>query len=57
MKKLLNGLLTLFFGFLSFGAFADGRRQAIPLALIFGAIAIYSAVQFVRQFRATKSIG
>jgi len=51
MKILLNGILALFFGGLSFGAFADGRRQAIPLALILAGFAIYSAARLVKLLR------
>ena len=55
MKKLFSLLLTIGFGVLSFGAFIDGRKQALPIALVFGGFAIYSAVVLVGQIRQSKS--
>jgi succinate-acetate transporter protein len=47
----LNTLLTIVFAVLSIGAFMDGRWQALPVAIIFAAFAIYSAVKAVVAFR------
>jgi hypothetical protein len=55
MKATLNALLALVFASISIGAAMDGRRQAWPLALTFGAFAAYSVVKVVRLMRSKQT--
>ena len=51
VKAVLSLLLAAAFGVVSAGAFADGRGRAIPLALIFAALAISCLVKMVGFLR------
>ena len=54
MNGLINALLTVFFVVLSVGAFLDRRGQALPLAVIFLALAIYSGFKTMKQLRGNR---
>lgn len=57
VKASLNLLLAILFGAIGLGAALDGRRHALPLAFIFGALALYSIVATWRTIRKNDRSG
>lgn len=53
VKAGMNVLLTLFFLMIAVGAFAEMRAAAVPLGIIFLALAAYSAKQGLHRWRET----
>lgn len=56
-KASLNLLLAILFGAIGLGAALDGRMQALPLAFIFGALALYSIAMAWRVIRKNDHSG
>lgn len=54
-KAVGNVLLAIFFAVISVGAAMDGRWEAWPLALIFGAFAAYSIIRAVSFLRGKQN--
>lgn len=54
-KIALSVLLAVFFAAVSAGAFMEGRWQAVPLGLIFAALAIESSFKAIRGMRSDAS--
>jgi hypothetical protein len=56
LPKIAAGVfLILLFGAISAGAFMERRTAAIPLGLIFGALALYCLIRLIKVLRGDSS--